>query len=148
MKLKRPANWSPIVTARRQGSTSRCQKNIITIILLLLIGIPLTSHADCDLTLRWDANNPAPEGYQLYGREAGQNYDHDSPWWQGDSTFTQCTIDGLSENKIYFFVVNAFAGDDLSGDSNEVRFAYCGNENVSTAGGGSGSGCFIRLLFR
>ena len=78
--------------------------NILTLTLLLLIGIPLTSHADGNVTLRWDANNPTPEGYQLYGREEGQYYDDDNPWWQGDSTFTQCTIDGLSENKIYFFL--------------------------------------------
>jgi len=115
---------------------------------LLLNGIPLTVHADCDVTFRWDANNSTPEGYQLYGREAGQYFDDDNPWWQGDSTFTQCTIDGLSENKIYFFIVRAFIGDNMSGDSNEVRYACGDNDKVSTKGGGSGSGCFIQLIFR
>jgi len=119
-----------------------------TFIFVLLLGLPLTSHADRDVTLRWDANNPAPEGYQVYGREEGQNYDYDDPWWLGDSTFTQCTIDELSENKTYFFVVRAFMGDDVSGDSNEACYANSDNNNASTAGGGSGSGCFIQLLFR
>lgn len=123
-------------------------KNILTLTLLLLIGIPLTSQADGNVTLRWDANNPSPEGYQLYGREEGQNYDHDDPWWQGDSTFTQATIDELSEDKTYFFVVRAFDGDDVSGNSNEIRYPDRDIDNVSTAGGGSGSGCFIQLLFR
>ena len=121
--------------------------NILTLTLLLLIGIPLTSHADGNVTLRWDANNPTPEGYQLYGREEGQNYDYEDPWWQGDSTFTQATIDELSEDKTYFFVVRAFDGDIVSGNSNEVRYSYRDIDNLSTAGGGSGSGCFIQLLF-
>lgn len=111
----------------------------------------VSSAIGAQLTLAWDANNPAPEGYQVYGREEGQDYDYDDPWWQGDSTFTQCTIDELSENKTYFFVVRAFQNDDVSSDSNEVRFPYSDNHNigtVGTAGGGSGSGCFIQSLFR
>ena len=122
--------------------------NIITLTLLLLIGTQLSSHADGNLTLRWDANNPTPEGYQLYGREEGQIYDYDDPWWQGDSTFTQATIDELSEDKTYFFVVRAFDGDVVSANSNEVRYSYRDINNMSTAGGGSGSGCFVQLLFR
>lgn len=148
MKLKRHKNWSPAVIARRHGSMLYCINMLPTFIFMLLLGLPLTSHADRDVTLRWDANNPAPEGYQVYGREEGQNYDYDDPWWLGDSTFTQCTIDELSENKTYFFVVRAFMGDDVSGDSNEARYANSDNNNASTAGGGSGSGCFIQLLFR
>lgn len=143
-----PANCPPVVTARRYGSAFYGPTKIIALILLLLNGIPLTVHADCDVTFRWDANKSTPEGYQLYGREEGQYYYDDNPWWQGDSTFTQCTIDGLRENKIYFFIVKAFIGDNMSGDSNEVRYACGDNDNVSTIGGGSGSGCFIQLIYR
>ena len=117
--------------------------------IMLLASV--SSVIGAQLTLAWDANNPAPEGYQVYGREEGQNYDYDEPWWQGDSTFTQCTIDELSENKTYFFVVRAFLNDDVSSDSNEVRYPYSDNYSlgtVGTAGGGSGSGCFIQSLFR
>ncbi len=148
MKPKRPANWPPVVKSRRFGSAFYSPIKILTLILLLLAGIPQTIHADCEVTFRWDANNPAPEGYQLYGREEGQYYDDDNPWWQGDRTFTQCTIEGLSENKIYFFVVRAFRVDNISGDSNEVRYACGDNDNVITTVGGSGSGCFIQLIFR
>ena len=128
------------------------------LILALLIIIPSIGQADCQVTLQWDANNPTPEGYQVFGREEGQNYDYNSPWWQGDQTFTQCTLDGLDESKTYFFVVRAYVGDDVSGDSNEVRFTY--SEGISSgdsssldsntagsAGGGSGGGCFIQSLF-
>jgi hypothetical protein len=131
------------------------KKFILVFIFSLLIGIPLTSHANCDVTLQWDANNPAIGGYQVFGREEGQNYDYDVPWWQGDSTFDQCTIDSLDENKTYFFVVRAFVDDLVSDDSNEVRYAYSDgssalsyNNNSSSADGGSGSGCFIQSLYR
>ena len=148
MEPKQPANCPPAVIARQYGSVFYGPMKILTLTLFLLAGIPLTIHADCEVTFRWDANNPAPEGYQLYGREEGQDYDDDDPWWQGDSTFTQCTIDRLSENKTYFFVVRAFIGDEVSSDSNEVRYSCGYKDNGSTTGGGSGSGCFILLLFR
>jgi chitinase len=145
---------------------------IYILILLLLVIIPIICQADYQVTLQWDANNPAPEGYQVYGREEGQNYDYDNPWWQGDQTFTQCTLDGLDESKTYFFVVRAYAGDDVSGDSNEVRYAYADgtssdgtssdgtssdgtssggsssldSNTAGSAGGGSGGGCFIQSL--
>jgi hypothetical protein len=135
---------------------------IYILIFFLLIIIPVISQADYPVTLQWDANNPAPEGYQVYGREEGQNYDYDNPWWQGDQTFTQCTLDGLDESKTYFFVVRAYAGDDVSGDSNEVRYAYADgtssdgtssggsssldSNTAGSAGGGSGGGCFIQSL--
>jgi len=131
------------------------KKFLIVFILSLLIGNPVTSLANCDVTLQWDTDNPAIEGYQVYGREEGQNYDYDAPWWQGDSTFDQCTIDSLDESKTYFFVVRAFVGDVVSDDSNEVRYPYPDgssalsyNNASSSAGGGSGSGCFIQSLFR
>lgn len=130
------------------------QKKLQTLILLLLIGIPLLSNADTQVTLQWDANDPAPDGYRLYGREEGQGYDFGAFWWQGDDTFNRCTIDGLDENKTYFFVVRAFVGDDESGDSNEVRYpngdgdSLSNNDMGAAAGGGSGSGCFIQSFFR
>lgn len=130
------------------------KKKLQTLILLLLIGIPLLSNADTQVTLQWDTNDPAPDGYRLYGREEGQNYDYGAFWWQGDDTFNRCTIDGLDENKTYFFVVRAFVGDDESGDSNEVRYSNDGerynlrNNDMGAAGGGSGSGCFIQSFFR
>ena len=131
------------------------KSKILTFILLILILTPLTSHADCDVTLQWDTSNPAPEGYQVYGREEGQDYDYDAPWWQGDSTFTQCTVDALDESKTYFFVVRAFSADEASADSNEVRYAYAsdssslsGNDTANGAGSGSSAGCFIQSLCR
>jgi len=128
-------------------------------VLLLLIAFPAVSYALCEVTLQWDANNPAPHGYLIFGREEGQDYDYNDPLWQGDYSFTQCTIDQLREDRAYFFVVRAYVGDDVSGDSNEVRYSYrdpdtnngipssLSNNSVSSAGGGgSGAGCFIHSL--
>jgi len=126
------------------------------IILLFLIAFPGVSHALCQVTLQWDANNPAPDGYMVFGREASQAFDYNNPWWQGDASFTRCIIDQLEEDRTYFFVVRAYAGNDSSGDSNEVTFNYSSsgnsslnNANTTSSSGssGGGAGCFIRSLF-
>ncbi len=138
----------PIVGRKRFG----------IVVLLFLVAFPALSYALCEVTLRWDANYPSPEGYLIFGREAGQSYDYNDPWWQGDSSFTQCTIDQLREDRTYYFVVRAYAGNDVSGNSNEVRFSYnepvsdstaassLSNNSASSAGGSGGGGCFIHSL--
>ena len=121
---------------------------LLSFTILFLIGFPLISHADCAVTLHWDSSDNGLEGYQVFGREEGQDYDYDAPWWQGDSSFSQCTIDSLDESKTYFFIVRAFAGNVKSADSNEVRYVYnSSDENRSIAGSQSSSGCFIQSLF-
>lgn len=135
--------------------------------LLFLIAIPAVSYALCEATLKWDPSSSNAEGYYVFGREEGQDYDYDEPWWQGDKTFTECTIEELDEDKTYFFVVRAYAGEAMSDDSNEVRFSYndaSNNDNPdidnvsdSLSDGGTNStsvgypdtsgGCFISSLF-
>ena len=132
---------------------SRCRIGIF--ILSLLIAFPAASHALCEVTLQWDTNTPTPEGYLVFGREEGQSYDYDDPWWRiVDPDFVQCTIDQLDESKTYYFVVRAYVNEDVSGDSNEVRFAYTDSSSAldnSSDGGSSsralGAGCFIQSLF-
>lgn len=130
----------------------RAQKKMRFIIILLLVLVPFCAHADCQLTLQWDANNPAPEGYRLFGREEGQAYDYGYFWWQGDGSFRQCTITGLDESKTYYFTVRAYNGDDMSADTNEVRFnSSDGSLNLSETNGSKNSdfsaSCFIQSLF-
>ena len=161
MNLRRPS-IRPLLLQRRENMIQPIlsRNRIGILVLLLLVAFPAISHALCDVDLQWDANNPAPEGYLLFGREEGQSYDYNDPWWQGDNSFTQCTIDQLREDRTYFFVVRAYVGNDVSGDSNEVRFSYAdgtngspsslSNNSVSTvgssSGGGSGAGCFLQSL--
>ena len=131
---------------------------IALFILILLMTLPVAGHASCQTTLQWDANSPVPEGYLVFGRTEGQSYNYDEPWWSGDSSFTQCTIDQLDETTTYYFVVRAYVGDEMSGDSNEVAFNYSDpdvssslttNTSATTSAGsagGGGGGCFIQSL--
>lgn len=133
--------------------------------LFLLIAFPAISQAACEATLEWDPSSPVVEGFYVFGREEGQNYDYDQPWWQGDHTFNSCTIDGLDEDKTYFFVIRAYSGDEVSPDSNEVLYSYesqsiednsssLSNDGTSSGSSGSSgsfygssSGCFINSIF-
>ena len=130
--------------------------------LLLLFAIPAVCHALCKATLKWHTGSSIAEGYYVFGREEGRNYDYSQPWWQGDNTFAECTIDELDENKTYFFVIRAYSGDATSADSNEVRFSYNDpSDDDSISGSLSDSGtsdndsvfykssgfCFISSLF-
>jgi hypothetical protein len=59
----------------------------------------------------------------------------------------------LDENTTYYFVVRAYDGDDLSGDSNEVRFNYSDNSLHYSGSSGAESdefsaGCYIQSLFQ
>jgi hypothetical protein len=138
-------------------------------ILFFLIAFPAVSHALCEATLDWgDTSGSGAQGYYVFGREEGQDFDYDEPWWQGDNTFSECTIDELEEDKTYYFVIRAYSGDVVSADSNEVRFSYediidgddtaldNASESLSTSETsdstgssfhGSSSGCFIGSLF-
>lgn len=77
------------------------------------------SHAQAaDVTLAWDANDPAPEGYRVFYRPVGMKYDYTKPACQTKET--TCTITGLVPGAFYYFVARAYVGTNESGDSNEV----------------------------
>ncbi|MEJ2040544.1 MAG: fibronectin type III domain-containing protein [Desulfosarcinaceae bacterium] len=94
-------------------------KLLSVIVYYLLIVSPLIVSA-AQVSLQWDANDPAPDGYHVYQRSSGQSYDYGLAAWTG--TATSCTVENLSEGVTYYFVVRAFAGTDNSGDSNEVSY--------------------------
>lgn len=134
------------------GLHSSTTKSISALIFLILL-VATYGYCDCQVTLQWNPNNQAPAGYRLYGREEGSSYNYDEPWWEGDQSFTQCTIDQLDENTTYYFVVRAFdAADNESYNSNEAVFNYNGTTGISSSlgsgstGGGGGGGCFITSL--
>lgn len=95
----------------------------------------------------------------LFSRRDGERYDYTDPIWQGDTTFTQCTIDGLDENTTYYFVIRTIdASDNQSYDSNEIAINESdsagnsiGADNSTGLSGNGGSistfsSCFIQLL--
>jgi hypothetical protein len=144
------------------------KRSLGLLILFFLIAFPSISHALCEATLEWDPSGSSAQGYYVFGREEGQDYDYDDPWWQGDNTFDGCTIDELEEDKTYFFVIRAYSGDSMSADSNEARFSYddiadsdsaapdntsaslstdATSDSTGSTFHGSSSGCFIGSIF-
>jgi hypothetical protein len=103
------------MTALRFFPSTRFMFHLLSLVLLLGIVSPL--HA-MQISLAWDANDPAPGGYRLYQRVQGGTYDYSAPVWSG--TETSSTVANLADDTTYFFVVRAFSGTDVSGDSNEV----------------------------
>lgn len=72
------------------------------------------------VSLAWDANDPAPDGYNVYQRTEGQAYDYSQPVIS--SSETNATLYNLAYDTTYYFVVRAYVGTDESGDSNEVAY--------------------------
>jgi hypothetical protein len=132
-------------------------KKIIVTLIIALFALPLNLQAaETQVTFAWEANNPAPFGYQIFCREAGQSYDYSTPAWEGDNTFSQCIIDQLDDSKTYYFVIRAVdENDNQSSDSNEIRFPNTGDDDRSLNGNSgssgssdiSGSSCFIQSIF-
>ncbi|MBC2710971.1 MAG: hypothetical protein HGJ94_08245 [Desulfosarcina sp.] len=87
---------------------------------LAIIASSVTFVYSANVTLRWDANVPAPEGYRVFAREGSQSYNYDYPIWENN--LTTCTLTGLTEGVTYHFVVRAFDGDLESADSEEVFY--------------------------
>ena len=91
---------------------------ILIFVTIIMIGV---THAyGASVSLRWDANDPSPQGYRVFVRESSQNYDYDHPIWE--DSVTACTLAGLVEGVTYHFVVRAFEGDLESADSEEVSY--------------------------
>ena len=103
----------------------------ITIMLLASV----SSAIGAQVTLAWDANNPTPQGYKVFQRIGGTAYDYDHPAWPTDGSDhlqTTCTITNLTAGVTYYFVVRAYVGNDLSGDSNEISYTVPAEVTLSS----------------
>jgi len=80
--------------------------------------------ASQQVTLAWDAVDPAPSGYHIYMRTADIPYP-DVPVWEGSDT--TCTVP-VPEGKEVAFVARAYLVGGISGDtaesadSNEITY--------------------------
>ncbi len=93
------------------------------------------------VTLAWDANDPAPDGYRIYQRTDGQTYDYSQPVWSGAAT--SGTVYNLAWDTTYYFVVRAYAGSLQSADSEEVSYTTGTttvpiSHTITAAAGGNG----------
>ncbi len=89
-------------------------------IFITIIMIGVTHAYGASVSLRWDANDPTPDGYRVFVRENSQDYDYDHPIWE--DSVTTCSLSGLVVGVTYHFVVRAFEGDLESADSAEVSY--------------------------
>lgn len=92
-----------------------------------------------EVTLAWDANDPAPEGYRIYQRAEGDAYDYSQPVWTGSATTG--TVYNLLYDTTYYFVVRAYEGTLESADSEEVTYSTPASPVTSyiiTASAGTG----------
>jgi hypothetical protein len=78
------------------------------------------------LTLSTEPLDPRAEGYHIYKRLTGENYDYQQPAWSGKES--SCTIDNLVEGKTYYFVARSFTGSEQSVDSNEIEYIVQGSD--------------------
>ena len=99
--------------------STRSYLKVVFTSIAIIAGIVTFAHS-ANVTLRWDANVPAPDGYRVFAREGTQSYNYDHPLWEDN--LTTCTLTGLDEGVTYHFVVRAFDGALESADSEEVSF--------------------------
>lgn len=93
---------------------------ILLFLFLIALAFIISNAIAADVTLAWDANEPAPDGYRLYQRMENGAYNYQEPVCETKDT--TCTITGLLPGNQYYYVVRAFVADNSSGDSNEVGF--------------------------
>ena len=115
-----PKFQQPDSLARRRGQDRRLLRFALLIGMLFFAFCYPSLVRAAQVTLAWDANNPAPEGYRLYQRVGSSAYNYEQPAWSGSGT--TCTISDLSEGSQYHFVVRAYVAYSESGDSNEVSY--------------------------
>ncbi len=73
------------------------------------------------VSLAWDAcTNPVPEGYHIYHRLEGQQYNYSDPIWTGNAT--SCTLSNLADGDVRYFVIRSYAGSRKSANSIELRY--------------------------
>lgn len=86
------------------------------IIILLLLS---TACSAATVTLTWDLNDPAPDGYRVFVRPEGGSYNYDAVLWEGDLPPATVSVD---DGATWVFVCRAYAGENESADSNEVSY--------------------------
>lgn len=78
-----------------------------------------------DITLSWEESGDAVDGYKIFKKAAGQEYDYNSPVYQGAAK--QCPIENLEYEVQYSFVARSYIISDSgtldSDNSNEIIYS-------------------------
>jgi chitinase len=104
---------------------------IIRLILPIVIVLVSTTCFSASVNIQWEANDPSPEGYRVFVRERGQDYDYTQPDWEGPATAGM--VVNLYRETDYCFVVRAFDGSLEGEDSDEVCYTPPAAEDVLDA---------------
>lgn len=110
----------------------------LIVMISFIVGIMILAWAvwaqAADVNLAWDANTEEDlAGYRVFHRQVGQEYNYESPSWEGTEITCTITIEGVRD---YQFVARAFDEDGNESDnSNEIRKAQ-----------GPGAPCLLRFL--
>ena len=110
--------------------------------VLIILACSSAAHA-LQVTLGWEVPvTGPPDGYRVFSRLEGQNYDYGEPVWEGSAT--TCTLTDLQDTTTHF-VVRAYNSYGESDDSNEVTYEPSPSPPSPTtqSSGGGGGGCFI-----
>ena len=90
----------------------------LLVIVLLFFSTPAIG---AEITLAWDG--VTCEGYRLFSRIAGEQYDYANPIWENNSGKTTTATIPIDVNiDLRYYVVRAYVGDQESADSNEVAY--------------------------
>ena len=90
-----------------------------TILIQIIMILCLTFSVWGEVTLRWDANEPTPEGYRIFQTTATEPFDYDNPVFETTETEFNVIV---PKDVLHIFCVRAFNGDVISGDSNWVYY--------------------------
>jgi chitinase len=94
------------------------RKCVILVPILIVLTAPVVPAAS--VTIRWDPNHPAPDGYRVFARKIDQAYDFSRPDWEGATA--SCTLHHLEGQYEYFFVIRAYDGALESSNSDEAHY--------------------------
>lgn len=95
----------------------------LLLILALIFSLSVKNVYSMEITLAWDAVEDVDlAGYRIFYHQEGEIYDYNSPDWEGIDT--NCIIQNLDPNTIYYFVARAFDSEGNESDnSNEVYYS-------------------------
>lgn len=71
---------------------------IVPILAALCLPLAATASGAASVTLRWDPNTPAPEGYRAFARRRDQAFNYSRPDWEGSAV--TCTLNTLEEQSV------------------------------------------------
>ena len=130
LKSKSKKRWGPPRHQLNAGLNRRTNSFVGITMFFLVISFwafisPCTYAAE--VTLTWRANDPNPDGYNLYARTEDESYDFNHPTWTGNTK--SVVMQNLVDDVTYYFIVRSFQGDNESNNSNELNYTPRSNSN-------------------